>query len=283
MYWSAVKNILNQINYDDTTSGIYQDTLRTISPQLRVLQDPNEDIDKFIAFFDISIVNYVRFYECIRDDFLERKIHFGDKKYPDMLNLSFILLFRLMAHDVICLRNLAIQKFDAQFHSISRNFIEKCKIFCLCCYDEEFFENYTQQTKITDDDLYSKFTREGELNKRISKLAKSHNGKPIISFAQTLNADSLRSRIKHVCSPFVHTNNYRQIFSYALEGNKVNLSVLHSSNNNSVNTYKFMCEISILFYIELFWLTVGAIDQTVDTLHRQLIDIYGVYTKKYYS
>lgn len=57
------------------------------------------------------------------------KIVIGNIKYNAKYNLSFLILLRAMIYDLIVLRNLTLVGFDSQYHSISRNFIEKAKSF----------------------------------------------------------------------------------------------------------------------------------------------------------
>lgn len=282
MSWSNVKNILKQAECNDTTLKEFQKAIAKISIQLWSDNISKPEVKRLLGFFDSSIANYVLFYDYLRDDFLRGKIHYGDKRYPDIFNLSFILLLRLMIHDIISMRNFVVQRFDAQFHSISRNFIEKCKIFCLCYYDEDFFEHYTKYIDITDEDLYNKYTREGELNKRIHSLAKAHKKNAPVSFAITLDSKILKKRVEHLCNPFVHTNNYPQLFMYALEDKeKINLSVLHSGSGDDLYMYKYMCEAALLFFSDIFLLTY--IDnQLLQDCLSQSLEIYGLYVKEFY-
>lgn len=82
-----------------------------------------------MGYFDLGIINYVVLYGYLSDEFMAGKIVIGNIKYNAKCNLSFLILLPAMIYDLIVLRNLALVGFDSQYHSISRNFIEKVKSF----------------------------------------------------------------------------------------------------------------------------------------------------------
>ena len=89
----------------------------------------DKEIKKLVGYFDFSITNYVYVYNNLCTGLRSGKYCFGSKKYSQDVNFSFLLMLKLLVHDLITLRNLSIIGFDAQFHSMSRNFVEKMKNF----------------------------------------------------------------------------------------------------------------------------------------------------------
>jgi|GEM_PF-1266744 len=246
----------------------------------------DEEIMKLIGFMNISIMDYIVLYNCISKNFLKGNLIIGHQEYPYNLNLSFIILLKGMAHDLITLRNLIAKGFDPQFHSISRNFIEKSKILCLCLYDKEFFENFTKYVNISDEDLYNNFTKEAELNKRLSKIAKEHKQKAPHSLAIILKNKTINKGVRNLGNPFVHMNNFSQIMGYFIEDRKkINLSILHNKTPDSIFRYKYVCEASLLIWSSVIT-SINYCDYKGEDLDRVELawsQIYKVYIDHFYT
>lgn len=248
----------------------------------------NKEIKRIICFFDIIIISYILTYEYISEEFLKGHVVIGDKKYNSAYNIAFAILMRGMTHDLITMRNLVCSGFDAQLHSISRNFIEKSKIFCLCSYDEEFFKNFTQYIDISDESLYKEFTKNSKMDKRLSDIAKKHRlqQKNPLSLAVLLDNKTIRDRIEYLGNPFVHSNNFKQMMKYFLEntnkGKAVNLSILHGAVPLAGNQYKFMCELAYLIFNELLFLIRYNKNNIQEEAHGAMLEIYGIYIKYFY-
>lgn len=248
----------------------------------------NKEIKRIICFFDIIIISYILTYEYISEEFLKGHVVIGDKKYNSAYNIAFAILMRSMTHDLITMRNLVCSGFDAQFHSISRNFIEKSKIFCLCSYDEEFFKNFTQYIDISDESLYKEFTKNSKMDKRLSDIAKKHRlqQKNPLSLTVLLDNKTIRDRIEYLGNPFVHSNNFKQMMKYFLEntnkGKAVNLSILHGTVPLAGNQYKFMCELAYLIFNELLFLIRYNKNNIQEEAHGAMLEIYGIYIKYFY-
>lgn len=139
---SEYLKILRESKIEDEIIKRYNICYSSISSYLHSIprtSSHNEKIEKVVGYFDLSIISYVVLYGYLSDEFMAGKIVIGNMKYDAKYNLSFLILLRAMIYDLIVLRNLTLVGFDSQYHSISRNFIEKSKIFCLCFYDTDFF------------------------------------------------------------------------------------------------------------------------------------------------
>ncbi len=261
-------------NYENILSNL-NDTLFDI-PQ-------DKKIEKLVGFFDYAIANYIYIYNISFAKLQTKKYYFGDKKYPKDINFSFILMLKLITQDLITLRNLSIIDFDAQFHSISRNFIEKMKIFLLCCYDEEFFEVFTGYKTISDEELYKNYTREKKLDERIEHLLEKYPFDPTII---ELSNDELKNRLDNILHPFVHTNNYKQLLKYYAKhrDSKIYMPVKNKNDSNaSVQIYKYMCEASILYLINIIIWARNDTKIKLDTHLDEIFNVYQEYMKAYYT
>lgn len=239
----------------------------------------DKEIKKLVGYFDFSIANYIYVYDNLCTGLQSGKYCFGSKKYSQDVNFPFLLMLKLLVHDLITLRNLSIIGFDAQFHSISRNFVEKMKIFLLCCFDEEFFEVFTGHKEISDKELYYKYTREKMIDKRIEHLVEEKPFDPtIIGFT----SDTLKNRLNKLLHPFVHTNNYRQLLEYY--GPKIDISINSKKDDGiKVYTYKYMCEASILFLIDIILWSRNDTNIRLDKHLDSIFNVYQEYVKDYYT
>lgn len=239
----------------------------------------DKEIKKLVGYFDFSIANYVYVYNNLCTGLRSGKYCFGSKKYSQDVNFSFLLMLKLLVHDLITLRNLSIIGFDAQFHSISRNFVEKMKIFLLCCFDEEFFEVFTGHKEIADKELYNKYTRGKMVDQRIERLIEENPFDPtIIGFT----SDTSKNRLNKLLHPFVHTNNYRQLLEYY--GPRINISI-NSKKDNDVNVqaYKYMCEASILSLVDIILWSRNDTKIGLDRHLNLIFSVYQEYIKDYYT
>lgn len=272
-------NIAKSCNISvETVIKNYKNCLVGLSSTLcGVPQD--EGMKKLIGYFDFSIANYIYIYNNLCTALLSGKYCFGNKKYTKDANFSFLLMLKLIIHDLITLRNLSIIGFDAQFHSISRNYVEKMKIFLLCCFDEEFFEVFTGHKKISDKELYYKYTREKMMDKRIEHLVEENPFDPtIIGFT----SDMLKNRLNKLFHPFVHTNNYRQLLEYY--GPKIDISINSKKDDSiKVRVYKYMCEASILSLIDIILWSRNDTNIRLDKYLDSIFDVYQEYVKDYYT
>lgn len=239
----------------------------------------NKDLKKLIGYFDFSIANYIYIYNVVSAEILKGKYHFGDKKYPKDINFSFILMLKLITQDLITLRNLALIGFDAQFHSISRNFVEKNKIFLLCCYDREFFEAFSGYKNISEEDLYKLYTCEKKVNERIKILAKKLYFDPTL---KGLSNDNLKNRTNILFHPFVHTNNYKQLLRYY--GPKISIPI-YDRKAGVINTlaYNYMCEASILYVTNIILWSEEYKTVALDRYFNLILDVYQNYIEDYYK
>lgn len=209
------------------------------------------------------------------------KIVIGNIKYDAKYNLSFLILFRAMIHDLIVLRNLTLVGFDSQYHSISRNFIEKSKIFCLCFYDTDFFEHFTKYCECSDEKLYKNYTRDFKLDTRINTIASIHRKNLYLksSMAVTLDSKTIKDRVVSMGHPFVHMNNYKQILKYFLEEtedgkSRINLNILNPRPKKfHDHQYALIVELSILIFLSLQDMTNSTI-KDINTLFKTLTQVY---------
>lgn len=261
-----------------TINDNYREIFDDLTDILSIPPD-NKSLRKLVGFFDFSIANYVYIYNRLRLALQSGKYCFGSKEYPKDANFSFLLMLKLIIHDLITLRNLSIIGFDAQFHSISRNFVEKMKIFLLCCFDEEFFEVFTGHKEISDKELYYKYTREKMVDKRIEHLVEENPFDPtIIGFT----SDTLKNRLNKLLHPFVHTNNYRQLLEYY--GPKIDISINSEKDDGiKVHMYKYMCEASILSLIDIILWSRNDTNIRLDKHLDSIFNVYQEYMKDYYT
>lgn len=256
----------------------YREIINSLSDILPILTN-NTDIKKLIGYFDFSIANYVYIYNILSTEILKEKYHFGNKKYPKDINFSFILMFKLITQDLIILRNLALIGFDAQFHSISRNFVEKNKIFLLCCYDKEFFEAFSGYKKISEEDLYRLYTCEKKMNERIELLTKKFYFDPTLKI---LTDNNLKNRTNILFHPFVHTNNYRQLLKYY--GPKISIPIYNGKNDDlNILAYCYMCEASILYIVNIILWSEEYKAAMLDKHFNLILDVYQNYIDDYYK
>ena len=290
IYIKMIESIFKEAGVKDKVVDFHIANMKKFEPLL-IKPTPilrNKEIKRIICFFDIIIVSYILTYEYISEEFLKGHVVVGNKKYNSAYNIAFVILMRVITHDLITMRNLVCSGFDAQFHSISRNFIEKSKIFCLCSCDEEFFKNFTQYIDISDESLYKEFTKNSKMDKRLSDIAKKHRlqQKNTLSLAVLLDNKTIRDRIDYLGNPFVHSNNFKQMMKYFLEntnkGKAVNLSILHGTVPLAGNQYKFMCELAYLIFNELPFLIRYNKNNVQEEVHWAMLEVYGVYIKYFY-
>ncbi len=290
IYIKMIESIFKEAGVKDKVVDFYIANMKIFEPLL-INPTPilrNKETKRIICFFDIIIVSYILAYKYISEEFLKGNVVVGNKKYNSDYNIAFIILMRGITHDLITMRNLMCSGFDAQFHSISRNFIEKSKIFCLCFYDEEFFKNFTQYTDISDESLYEEFTKNSKMDKRLSDIAKKHRlqQKNILSLAVLLDSKKVRDRIKYLGNPFVHSNNFKQMIGYFLEntnkGKAVNLSILHNTVPLAGDRNKFMCELAYLIFHKLPFMIRYNKNNMQEEVRWAMLEVYGVYIKYFY-
>lgn len=276
--------ILRESKIEDEIIEKYTVCFLSISPYLHSFSrasSNNEKIKKIVGYFDLSIISYVVLYEYLLDEFMVGKIIIGNIKYDAKYNLSFLILLRAMIHDLIVLRNLILVGFDSQYHSISRNFIEKSKIFCLCFYDTDFFEHFTKYCECSDEKLYKNYTRDFKLDTRINTIASIHRKNLYLksSMAVTLDSETIKDRVVSMGHPFVHMNNYKQILKYFLEEtedgkSRINLNILNPRPKKfHDHQYALIVELSILIFLSLQDMTNSTI-KDINTLFKTLTQVY---------
>ena len=282
---SEYLKILKESKIEDEIIKKYNICFSSISSYLHSISrasSHNEKIEKIVGYFDLSIISYVVLYGYLLDEFMVGKIVIGNIKYDAKYNLSFLILLRAMIYDLIVLRNLTLVGFDSQYHSISRNFIEKSKIFCLCFYDTDFFEHFTKYRECSDEILYKNYTKGSKLDNRINVIANVHRKNLYLksSMAVTLDSETIKDRVVSMGHPFVHMNNHKQILKYFLEEtesgtNRINLSILNSSPKKfHDHQYALIAELSILIFLSLQDMTNSTI-KDINILFKTLTQVYG--------
>lgn len=288
---NALTNSNKNIGYDIAYHEIEQQYNQFKKEYQELLQKQARNVNEIqniLSYFNITIALYHFLYTRVIDASFNKKMQVWPNKDKDSL-LAILYLLRLMFHDIITLRNLTNVGFDAQFHSISRNLVEKIKIICLSLSDEEFFDVYTGIDKISDSELYNRFTKPKKLDNRIKHIAFQNEEKGSIlvarndiRFCKFLNEEALESRVK-LSHSFVHTNNFRQLAHYFNENGKYNLSLKHNSPLEGSNAYRYMCEFVFLSfsYIDTMLSNSMANLKTYD-FEKLYTGIYDQYIKDYY-
>jgi hypothetical protein len=281
---SEYLEILRESKIEDEIIKKYKICYSSISSYLHSIpraSSHNEKIEKVVGYFDLSIISYVVLYGYLSDEFMVGKIVIGNTKYDAKYNLSFLILLRAIIYDLIVLRNLTLVGFDSQYHSISRNFIEKSKIFCLCFYDTDFFEHFTKYRECSDEILYKNYTKGSKLDNRINAIANIHRKNLYLksSMAVTLDSETIKDRVVSMGHPFVHMNNYMQILGYFVEetesgANRINLNILNSSPKKfHDHQYALIAELSILIFLSLQDITNSTIED-INILFKTLTQVY---------
>jgi hypothetical protein len=240
-----------------------------------------------IAYFDVSVILHLTLYDKV----IESLLSTGLQVWPtddENSNLSVVLLIKLIAHDLISLRNFVAIQFDWQFHALSRNYFEKLKILTLCLVDQDFFNNYTGLTNISEEDLYRNYTSHKKLDDRLNSVTRKdlapelNKLDPLFDLCRLLCSDTITAGFErgHI---FVHTNNFLQIAKYYLEDGRINLSPLNNFSLKYSASKALACEMSLLSYISLaFYLHIRFKLNNSGIFHKHAVNIYGQYIKDYY-
>lgn len=263
----------DDISYESLTSKISVFTRKNNLLLLGPVWD-DEIIKSRIYQYDMLLMIY--------NDFLEKSINkLLDKDkilfYEDNYDIGIVYQLKLIYHDLLTLRNLFNQQFEAQLIVISRSVIEKLRVLFVMLIDIEFGKKLIWNTcNYSAKDRYYKLYQPKKI---IDKLrdCNDQNFKQLLEILVNERINDMYS----FQSSFVHSDIFQLLYYNINSENGINISPLKNASDYILHRSDYMTE---LFIVTFPVLHIKLNANNDDILFKHFIlSYYDAYVKDMYK
>jgi len=230
----------NDISYDSLTTKISE----FVRENNLLLLDPvweDEDIDYRIYQYDMILMIYNDLLKVSTAALLDKETKLF---YEDNYDIGIVYQLKLIYHDLLTLRNLFNQQFEAQFIVISRSVIEKIRILFVVLTDIEFGKKIILNTcNYTSKERYYKLYKPQKIIEKIRDC----DDEDLKELIKTL-VDPRINDLYSLQSTFVHSDIF-ELIKYNLNSEKgINISPLKNASKYILARSDYMTELFILMF-----------------------------------
>ena len=225
----------------------------------------DEDIEFRIYQYDMILMIYNELLNVSTNALLNKDIKLF---YEDNYDIGIIYQLKLIYHDLLTLRNLFNQQFEAQFLVISRSVIEKLRILFLVLGNIEFGKKIIWNTcNYSSKDRYYKLYKQKKIIEKLRECD-DQKYKNLINILIEEDVNDLYS----LQSMFVHSDIF-ELIKYNIHKEKgINISPLKNASSYILARSDYMTEMFIILF--------PAINYKLSSIKENLI--YGKFIPSYY-
>lgn len=162
----------------------------------------------------------------------------------DNYDIGIVYQIKLIYHDILTLRNLFNQQFEAQFNVISRSLIEKLRVLLVIIDDIEFGKRLMWNTdSYTDVERYNKLYKPRIIIDRLN----CSQDKAFLDLIDVIIKDNIND-IYSLQSKFVHPDLFKLIQYNWIKEKGINVSPLKNSSLYIFARSDYMTEMCIIIF-----------------------------------